>query len=96
MGLNRYDAKRDENEPEIVQALEKAGYFVTRLNTPGVPDLLVIKPSQQIPVHTCETPERALAQAWRHDITLLEIKMPGKDLNKKQKQWHGRAKNADT
>lgn len=33
--------RRDENEPGIVQALEGAGAYVTRLDGDGVPDLLV-------------------------------------------------------
>ena len=37
----RRAARRDENEAAIVAALEAAGATVTRLNEPGVPDLLV-------------------------------------------------------
>lgn len=37
----RRAAKRDTNEPEIVQALEGVGCSVERLSAPGVPDLLV-------------------------------------------------------
>ena len=36
---NRHDAKRDENEPEIVNKLQELGFSVHRLNTPL--DLLV-------------------------------------------------------
>lgn len=39
--LQRYDAKRDDNEQEIVQALVWAGASVVRLSAKGVPDLLV-------------------------------------------------------
>ena len=39
----RPDARRDANEPEIVQALEKAGYIVHRIGEPG--DLLIWNPS---------------------------------------------------
>lgn len=39
MSLNRYDKKRDANEPEIVEALRKAGAAVWRLDKPA--DLLV-------------------------------------------------------
>lgn len=35
----RQDARRDENEPEIVKALERAGHVVHRIGNPG--DLLV-------------------------------------------------------
>jgi Holliday junction resolvase len=37
----RRAAKRDENEPEIVAALELAGAKVERLSGKGIPDLLV-------------------------------------------------------
>jgi hypothetical protein len=37
----RYARRRDENEPEIVSALEAAGALVLRLNIDGAPDLLV-------------------------------------------------------
>jgi hypothetical protein len=35
----RQDARRDENEPEIVKALESAGFLVERIGNPG--DLLI-------------------------------------------------------
>lgn len=37
----RHSAKRDANEPEIIQAYEKMGCAVVRLNGTGIPDLLV-------------------------------------------------------
>lgn len=40
MSLKRYDAKRDKNEPEIVEALKQAGASVVRLSMPDVSDLL--------------------------------------------------------
>lgn len=39
MSLNRYDTKRDKNEPEIVKCFEKMGLSVYRLDQPL--DLLV-------------------------------------------------------
>ncbi len=33
--------KRDANEGEIVAALERTGHYVTRISSPGAPDLLV-------------------------------------------------------
>lgn len=39
MSLKRYAVKRDANEPEIIDALEKAGAMVTQLDRPV--DLLV-------------------------------------------------------
>lgn len=34
MSLNRYAKKRDANEPEIIEALEKAGATVHRIDVP--------------------------------------------------------------
>lgn len=39
--LNRHNAQRDANEPEIVAALKAKGAIVWRINGKGVPDLLV-------------------------------------------------------
>lgn len=41
MTLRRTAAKRDSNEPAIVQALTTAGCTVVRLSAKGCPDLLV-------------------------------------------------------
>jgi hypothetical protein len=43
VSLHRHNPARDENEPEIVAALEKVGALVLRLSGPGLPDLLVFK-----------------------------------------------------
>ena len=40
VSLNRYNPRRDENEPEIIEALRKEGVFVERLSGARVPDLL--------------------------------------------------------
>lgn len=39
MSLNRYAKRRDANEPQIVNALRKAGFSVERIDTPV--DLIV-------------------------------------------------------
>ncbi len=39
----RPDARRDANEPEIVDALERRGYIVHRIGAPG--DLLIWNPT---------------------------------------------------
>jgi Holliday junction resolvase len=98
MSQQRYDAKRDENEQQIIQALRKAGYFVTRLNDPGVPDLLVVKPSKHLKISIARNVARALRIAQSLDyesnrMALIEIKMPGKDLNETQTKWWNRALN---
>lgn len=70
MSLNRYDAKRDENEKEIVKFFQIQGISVARLDTPL--DLLL---------------------GYNKRNYLVEIKMPGKGLNKNQKEftkeWRG-------
>lgn len=43
MSLNRFDARRDANEPDIVGALLANGFDVYRLNKPF--DLLVWRPN---------------------------------------------------
>jgi hypothetical protein len=74
----RRRASRDENEPEIVSALRKAGYMVTPISCAGVPDLLVIKPWDRNPIHTARTAEEALEKCRKSMITLLEVKNPEK------------------
>lgn len=37
------NAKRDANEPDIIQVLEAQGFSVARINGAGVPDLVVGK-----------------------------------------------------
>lgn len=41
MSCHRYAAKRDANEPEIVEAFKSGGANVARLSANGLPDLLV-------------------------------------------------------
>jgi hypothetical protein len=41
MSLKRYAAKRDRNEPAIVEALRAAGATVHSVSQEGLPDLLV-------------------------------------------------------
>lgn len=41
MGLPRYSAKRDANEPEIVKAFERLNCKVVKLSMRDIPDLLV-------------------------------------------------------
>lgn len=41
MSQHRRNPRRDENEPEIVDALKQAGALVERVNGAGIPDLLV-------------------------------------------------------
>lgn len=42
----RRDAKRDDNEADIVEALTRCGHLVQRISGAGVPDLLVYSHSQ--------------------------------------------------
>ena len=41
MSIYRRAAKRDKNEPEIIQALRAVGASVAQNSAPGLPDLLV-------------------------------------------------------
>lgn len=43
MTIHRFDAKRDSNEPSIVEVLEAGGYTVDRVSAKGFPDLVVSK-----------------------------------------------------
>lgn len=87
MSLNRYAAKRDENEGEIVKALRTIRH-VTQLSGKGVPDLLVIKPGRELPIFVCETIEQAMDAAMTDDMVLIEVKQPGKKLTPAQVEWH--------
>ena len=70
MSINRYNPKRDKNEPEIVEYFKKRGFSVERLNTPL--DIML---------------------GYQKKNYLVEVKMPGKTLNKKQIEfvegWRG-------
>lgn len=89
----RINPQRDENEPEIVDALRKAGYHVDRIDGEGVPDLLVIRKSLDVPAFIVETPEAALMHARYHPICLLEVKMKGGRLRPKQRDWFAKVLN---
>jgi protein-disulfide isomerase-like protein with CxxC motif len=43
MTIYRVDAKRDSNEPEIVEALQRLGFSVDRVSAKGFPDLVVAR-----------------------------------------------------
>lgn len=45
-GAGRFNAKRDANEPIVVQALEAQGFNVVRISGRGVPDLVITKGGQ--------------------------------------------------
>lgn len=69
----RQAAKRDNNEGEIVAALEAVGCVVHRLSQKGVPDLLVgyVHPISKLP-----------------RTTLIEVKEPRGKLTTDQEEWH--------
>jgi len=72
MSIYRRAAKRDSVEPEIVEALVKAGCTVERLSKKGVPDLLVgfIDPDTNVPTNI-----------------LMEAKSKGGKLTQDQIDW---------
>jgi Holliday junction resolvase len=45
-GNARLNARRDQNERIIIEALEARGYSVSQINGKGIPDLLVSKRGQ--------------------------------------------------
>ena len=89
----RTKAARDHNEPEIVDALRKAGYYVVPLSDGGVPDLLVIRPgsinADRLRVVT--TAEQALEAARAGMITLIEVKQENGRLTAKQRKFREKA-----
>lgn len=50
MTLKRFAARRDANEPEIIQALERIGVQVWQISGSGVPDLLTFRQGIWLPV----------------------------------------------
>ena len=88
MTLNRYNARRDENEPVLVELARKSGRFVTRLNGEGVPDLLLIKPGRELPVYIVRNAEQmADVLAAGDDMALVEVKTATGGLTTRQKKW---------
>ena len=74
----RYSAKRDDNEAQIVDALEACGATVQRLDAKGVPDLLVGYRNQNL-----------LMEVKAHGDTLPTIVFVGADkrLTHRQREW---------
>lgn len=73
----RRAARRDENEPEIVGALEGIGVAVQRLNAPGVPDLLCYYRGRYFLVEVI-APEKAKRHRRTDGLTRAQV------------EWHGR------
>jgi AmiR/NasT family two-component response regulator len=65
-------SKIDKNQPEIVEALRKAGYTVIDLHAlgGGIPDLMVVSKHDN------------------SRVLLIEVKMPKEHLNDKEQIWH--------
>jgi hypothetical protein len=67
----RQKARRDANETEIIQALQRLGYGVYRLSDPGFPDLAIWRDSWgrfMIPVEV---------KAKRGQLTMAQRRYPG-------------------
>jgi Holliday junction resolvase len=82
MSLRRYNPRRDENEPLIVQTLEAHGFHVTRISGAGVPDLLVSRNPDflrlvevKMPKGRLQPAQVAFKERWRGPaiITLRSI-----------------------
>lgn len=79
MSLNRYAKRRDDNEKEIVAALEKAGCTVVRIDTPC--DLLVscrARPAinwlleVKVPGGRLTKPQKDFVRDWPGQIRVVE------------------------
>ncbi len=57
----RWAARRDENEAEIVTALERIGVQVFRVSAPGLPDLLTFHRGEWLPLE-CKLPKGKLTE----------------------------------
>jgi len=89
MTLNRHNPRRDDNEPVMVELARKAGRVVTRLNGKGVTDLLVVKPSRDLPIYIVRTIEHMQdVLAADDDIALVEVKGAKGRLTDDQLHWH--------
>jgi hypothetical protein len=78
-GLARHNARRDQNETIIVEALEARGFHVDRISGAGIPDLIVSKSGLM----------KQGCGATRH-MWLVEIKKPKGTYTPKQIQWRSR------
>ena len=89
----RTKSQRDKNEAEMVKQLRALGYFVTHLNDPGVPDLLVIEPHKVnlSVIGVATNPDEAVRIAENGFITLIEVKAVGAALRPLQLEWHNKA-----
>lgn len=65
MTIHRWNAKRDANEPAIVDALEAIGVTVHRLSHPGLPDLLTFHPREGIRLVEVKTEQGRLTEAQK-------------------------------
>lgn len=86
MGLNRYAKKRDENEAEIISALEAIGCTVEQLDTPC--DLLVGRGAKNILIevknperHHKKTPAQIeFFKFWKGQVRIVETAAEAIDL----------------
>lgn len=66
-GCLRHNARRDQNEKGIVEALEAQGFVVDRMSGKGLPDLLVSKAGRQwlVEVKMPKAPFKPAQILWR-------------------------------
>ena len=81
MSLNRYAKRRDENEAEIVAALETIGCTVWRLDNPvdllvgrGAVNILIeVKDGAKSPSRRRRTPlQRKFMESWKGQVCVVE------------------------
>ncbi len=70
MSIPKFAARRDENEPEIIEALRAAGWSVQQINEPGFPDLVVARGQR---VFLMEVIGDAKAKKYPHGLTPTQV-----------------------
>lgn len=71
MTIKRWDAKRDANEPAIVDALEAIGVVVHRLSHPGLPDLLCWSAREGLRLIEVKAEKGTLTEAQRRTVSTI-------------------------
>lgn len=79
MSLNRRNPKRDVNESQVIEALERCGFTVERISQKGVPDLLVSRRGQ---FHCVEVKRPAGPKGGLKGRTLTDEQIAFRDRHK--------------
>jgi predicted NUDIX family NTP pyrophosphohydrolase len=87
MGTKAYRARRDTNEPAVIDALEKCGWRVWKLAQRGVPDLLCFKGGRMrlVEVKTCKGKLRQ-TQQWDAELKVAVLRSADEALDWSREQ----------